>query len=203
MRGNGKHDEGKVPACRPASLGDRKGALCRDDGHGAVRPGNGYRCTMLTQAILRENRDVRPVQYAATVVVLSAICIGVALLMSTDAPGGDADRVQARAIEAQRVHDADLPLLYAQINRQYFSGQLPEYVSVSWSDLVANKDCNSCAGMTDWDTGFPRIRLDPKSVRSEKFLREAMEHEMCHVATVDAATKAHEDFHGPLFQACM
>jgi predicted SprT family Zn-dependent metalloprotease len=57
--------------------------------------------------------------------------------------------------------------------------------------------------MTDWDTGFPRIRLDPKSVRSEKFLREAMEHEMCHVATVDAATKAHEDFHGPLFQACM
>src|SRR5580704_3018279 len=131
MRGNGKHDESKVPACRPASLGDRKGALCRDDGHGAVRPGNGYRCTMLTQAILRENRDVRPVQYAATVVVLSAICIGVALLMSTDAPGGDADRVQARAIEAQRVHDADLPLLYAQINRRYFSGLLPEYVSVS------------------------------------------------------------------------
>jgi hypothetical protein len=151
---------------------------------------------------LRENRNVRPAQYAATLMVLSAIYIGVALLMPTGAPGG-ADAAEARAIEAQQVRDADLPLLYSQINRQYFSSQLPEYVSVSWSDLVADKDCNACAGMTDWDTGFPRIRLDPKSIRSEKFLREAMEHEMCHVATVDDATKAHEDFHGPLFQSCM
>jgi hypothetical protein len=158
---------------------------------------------MLAQAILRENRNVRPAQYAATAIALSAICISMALLMPTGAPGDGADLAEARANEAQQVHDADLPLLYSQINRQYFSGQLPEYVSVSWSDLVANKDCNACAGMTDWDTGFPRIRLDPKSVRSEKFLREAMEHEMCHVATVDDATKAHEDFHGPLFQACM
>jgi hypothetical protein len=158
---------------------------------------------MLKRAIFRENCEVRPAQYVATVVVLTAICISVGLLMPTGAPGGDADRAEARANEAQLVHDADLPLLYAQLNRQYFSGQLPKYVSVSWSELVANKDCNACAGMTDWDTGFPRIRLDPKSVHTEKFLREAMEHEMCHVATVDAATKAQQDFHGPLFQACM
>jgi hypothetical protein len=158
---------------------------------------------MLKRAIFRENCEVRPAQYVATVVVLTAICIGVAVLMPTGAPGGDADRAEERAIEAQQVHDADLPLLYAQLNRQYFNGQLPEYVSVSWSELVANKDCNTCAGMTDWDTGFPRIRLDPKSVHTEKFLREAMEHEMCHVATVDAAEKIHEDFHGPLFQAYM
>jgi SprT-like family len=90
------------------------------------------------------------------------------------------------------------------MNRQYFSDPLPGDVSVSWAELVANKDCTSCAGMTDWDTGFPRIRLDPKSVGSEKFLREAMEHhETCHVAIVDAATKAHQDFDGPLFQTCM
>ena len=158
---------------------------------------------MLARGILRENCNVRPLQYAATVIALSAVGVGMALLMPTGAPGGDAGRAEARAIEAQQVHDADLPLLYAQLNRQYFSGQLPEYVSVSWSELVANKDCNACAGMTDWDTGFPRIRLDPKSVHTEKFLREAMEHEMCHVATVDAITKVHGDFHGPLFQACM
>ncbi len=115
----------------------------------------------------------------------------------SDGPDGE------KALEAQRVHDTDLPVLYFQLNAQYYGGQLPDYVSVSWSDLVANKDCTSCAGMTDWDTGFPRIRLDPKSVHTEKFLREAMEHEMCHVATVDTATKAHQDFHGPLFQACM
>lgn len=172
-------------------------------GLGAAHLDNGYRRTMLTQPLLRENRNVRSIQYATSVIVLSAISIGVALLLPTHGPGGSADDLQARAIEAQQVHNADLPLLYSQINRQYFSDQLPDYVSVSWADLVANKDCTSCAGMTDWDTGFLRIRLDPTSVRSEKFLREAMEHEMCHVATVDAATKAHQDFHGPLFQACM
>lgn len=94
---------------------------------------------MLTQAILRENRNVRPAQYAATLMVLTAICIGVALLMPTGAPGDGAEPAEARTIEAQQVHDADLPLLYSQINRQYFSGQLPEYVSVSWSDLVATR----------------------------------------------------------------
>ena len=135
--------------------------------------------------------------------VLAAIGVGGALLIFNDDSGGDPGGLQARAIEAQQVHDADLPLVYAALNRQYFGGQLPNYVSVSWADLVANKDCASCAGLTDWDTGFPRIRLDPKSVRTENFLREAMEHEMCHVATADAATTARQDLHGPLFQECM
>jgi hypothetical protein len=57
--------------------------------------------------------------------------------------------------------------------------------------------------MTDGDTGFPRIRLDPNSIRSEMFLHEEMEHEMCRVATVDAATKARQDFHRPPVQACL
>jgi hypothetical protein len=158
---------------------------------------------MLTQPLLRENCDVRSVQNVAAVVMSCAVSIGVGLLLSTYGSTDSSNDSQAREIEAQQVHDADLPLLYAEINREYFSGQLPEYLSVSWSDLVANKDCAACAGLTDWDTGFPRIRLDPKSVRTQKFLREAMEHEMCHVATVDAITKARGDFHGPLFQTCM
>jgi hypothetical protein len=158
---------------------------------------------MWTRRLLRENRKVRPIQYATSVIVMSTISIGVGLLLSTYGSSDSPDDPQAREIEAQQVHDEDLPLLYSQINREYFSGQLPDYVSVSWADLVAHKDCAACAGMTDWDTGFPRIRLDPRSVRSEKFLHEAMEHEMCHVATVDAVTKAHQDSHGPLFQACM
>jgi len=158
---------------------------------------------MWTRQLLRENCNVRSTRSAATGVILSAISIGVGLLLSTYGSSNDQEDRQAREIETQQVHDEDLPLLYSQINRQYFSAQLPDYVSVSWSDLVADKDCASCAGMTDWDTGFPRIRLDPKSVHTEKFLRQAMEHEMCHVATVDAVTKARQDAHGPLFQACM
>jgi hypothetical protein len=128
------------------------------------------------------------------------------LLCHPAAPGDSGDGPsdeQVRAAEVDRVHDIDLPDLYSRLNAQYYGGQLPAHISVSWSPLVADKDCTSCAGMTDWDTGFPRIRLDPAGVRTEKFLREAMKHEMCHVATVDAATKAHQDFHGPLFQACM
>src|ERR1700693_1407939 len=70
-------------------------------GLGDVQLGNGYRRTMLTQSILRENRKVRSAQYAATVIVLSAICIGVALLMPTGAPGGDAARGEAGAIGAR------------------------------------------------------------------------------------------------------
>src|SRR6202041_3356548 len=102
-------------------------------------------------------------------------------------PGEDLDK--QKVLEADRVHDIDLPDLYSQLNAQYYGGQVPAHISVSWSPLVANKDCATCAGMTDWDTGFPRIRLDPAGVRSGSFLREAM--------------KAHQDFHGPLFQACM
>jgi hypothetical protein len=142
-------------------------------------------------------------QYATKLIWVFAICICAAILLSSDGSSGSSDKHQAQPLDAEQVHDIDLPVLYFQMNRQYFSGQLPDDVSVSWAELVANKDCTSCAGMTDWDTGFPRIRLDPNSVRSEEFLREAMEHEMCHVATVDAATKAHRDFHGPLFQTCM
>jgi hypothetical protein len=144
---------------------------------------------------------VRSQKNFIVVIGVTAIYICVALLVWPHRHRGDSDN--QRVLEADRVHDIDLPDLYSQLNAQYYGEQLPAHISVSWSPLVANKDCATCAGMTDWDTGFPRIRLDPTGVRSENFLREAMEHEMCHVATVDAATRAHQDFHGPLFQACM
>jgi hypothetical protein len=132
-------------------------------------------------------------------VIAVFVCAGVFFSVGQQSRTAD----DPRTLEIDRVHDFDLPEMYAQLNTQYYDGQLPAHIVVAWSPLVADKDCDRCAGLTDWDTGFPRIRLDPAGVHSEKFLREAMEHEMCHVATADAIEKVHEDFHGPLFQACM
>jgi len=78
-----------------------------------------------------------------------------------------------------------------------------EQSTVSWADLRSNPDCGKCGAMTDYDSGRPAIRFDNERVRTEKALRRLMQHEMCHVAVIDAATKLRQDSHGPLWQECM
>lgn len=126
--------------------------------------------------------------------------------------GQKMEQAQARARAAERreqelaaenLHHTDLRPLYEEINLASFDGMLPVDVPVSWANLSSNRYCGNCGGMTDWDSGSPAIRLNTATVKTEKGMRELLQHEMCHVAVNDEAIRIGQDAHGPLFQECM
>jgi hypothetical protein len=77
------------------------------------------------------------------------------MLLPSDGP----DHLQAQGIGPRQVHDTDLPWLCSQMNRQYFNGQLPSYVSVCCAALVANKDYASRDGDDGRGHGIPPYSL--------------------------------------------
>jgi hypothetical protein len=140
-----------------------------------------------------------PIKYAVIVICLLAIGIGLKM-------AGMPEKKQEQAAQVpglERLHHTDLRALYDQINADSFGGRLRGDVAIFWANLRTNPICRNCAAMTDYDAGRPRIRFDDEKVESENSLQVLMEHEMCHVATLEKAKKNKQDAHGPLWQGCM
>jgi SprT-like family len=158
---------------------------------------------LLTLASVRKSDVRNPSKHAVTLACLFIILIG-AWVVATVEERREQERVQRdRDFAIKLLHDTDLIALYEQINRVSFGGQLRADVPVSWANLRSDRDCGKCGAMTDYDSGRPAIRIDNERVRTENSLRLLMQHEMCHVAVIDAATKLRQDSHGPLWRECM
>jgi hypothetical protein len=87
----------------------------------------------------------------------------------------------------------DPQMIYRQINRDYFAGQL-EDANVQWQDLTAASD----RGETILSQGTTVILIDPTVNDTESETRKTINHEACHVYLADKSQD-----HGPQFQACM
>jgi predicted SprT family Zn-dependent metalloprotease len=97
----------------------------------------------------------------------------------------------------ERLRQMDLHAVYQQVNRESFSGQLPD-VLVKWSDLPDDY------GVTIfYPDGTAEIEIDRASVTSEKQLLETMRHEACHVQTHADVQETGQDWHGEAFQTCL
>ena len=145
------------------------------------------------------NRTKNPIAVAC----LSIILVGAGVAAMFEERREQEQEQRDREFALKLLHATDLTALYEQINVTSFGGQLRPDVPVSWADLRSNPDCGKCGAMTDYDSGRPAIRFDNERVRTEKGLRRLMQHEMCHVAVIDAATKLRQESHGPLWQECM
>jgi hypothetical protein len=108
-----------------------------------------------------------------------------------------------RDVALEHFHNTDPKLLYDQINHESFGDQLPLDTKVIWADMTSERDCNPCGGTTDWGHGGPEIRINTPLVKTEKDLREIMQHEMCHVAVNQWGIEDERAPHGPAFQECM
>lgn len=95
------------------------------------------------------------------------------------------------AIAREAMRETNLQALYDSINRESFSGSLPD-VQVTWGDLDSD-------GRTTFEHDSIRIEIDRGSVTSAKALREVLSHEACHVAVGADGI----DGHGERFQECM
>ena len=137
--------------------------------------------------------------------LLALICISaLAVVLAENRQNREQEKEQnRREFEVKLLQETYLPYLYNEINRDHFGGQLPTDVPVSWADLRSNPDCGGCGGMTDYDSGRPRIRINTDKVKTEKSLHGLMQHEMCHVAVFEAGAKNENDPHGRQWQACM
>lgn len=101
------------------------------------------------------------------------------------------------AVARERLRHADLREHYQQINRTYFSGELPD-AYVHWSHL------ESAVGKTyTYPDGSIRIALDLGSISSDEDVQETLRHESCHVKTYREVQASAQDPHGKLFEACM
>ena len=136
---------------------------------------------------------------------IAVICLGAIAVMLAENrdQAKEQNRREQREFEIELLQETYFPYLYNKINRDHFGGQLPTDVLVSWADLRSNADCGGCGGITDYDSGRPAIRINTDKVKTEKSLRELMQHEMCHVAVFEAGAKNERDPHGPQWQACM
>jgi hypothetical protein len=86
----------------------------------------------------------------------------------------------------------DPQMIYRQINRDYFAGQL-EDVPVKWDDLTDEY------GETTLDGNKAvSISIDPQHNKTTEAVVETLRHESCHVYTGSAGND-----HGPAFQNCM
>jgi hypothetical protein len=130
-----------------------------------------------------EQSSVRHTLY----IVISVACIGLIFAGANFAIG------------RERTRHTDLHAAYQQINRESFRSELPD-VRVEWADLR-----NEYSVTTPYSDGaFPFvIQINRSSVTSDAQLRHTLTHEMCHVATYDAAEAAGQDANGPLFQSCL
>jgi len=101
------------------------------------------------------------------------------------------------AVARERLRHADLQAQYELINRQYFSGELPN-AYVHWGHLE-----NAVGKTYTYKDGSIRIALDLDSISDEKDVRETLRHETCHVKTYRDVQAASQDPHGTLFEVCM
>jgi len=151
-----------------------------------------------------QNSDVgNPTKNPIAVACLFVVLVGAWVAATSEERRAQEQEQRDRGFALELLHDTDLTALYAEINLDSFGGQLRADVPVSWADLRSNPDCGKCGAMTDYGSGRPAIRFDTERVRTEKDLRRLMQHEMCHVAVIDAATKLRQVSHGPLWQECM
>ena len=97
----------------------------------------------------------------------------------------------------ERLRQTDLHAVFQQVNRDSFSGNLPD-VSVKWSDLP-----NDYGVTIFYPDGTAEIEIDRASVTSEQQLMKTMRHEACHVETHAVAEATGQDWHGETFQGCM
>ena len=101
----------------------------------------------------------------------------------------------AYAAQREQFRRIDLHELYGQINSQSFNGQLPD-VDIKFSDLTAER------GVTRWmEDGSFIIDVDRASNPNERELRDTVQHEACHIATLPNIEPGAD--HGPAFQNCM
>jgi predicted SprT family Zn-dependent metalloprotease len=101
------------------------------------------------------------------------------------------------AVARERLRHGDLRDQYQQINRAYFSGQLPD-AYVHWGHLE-----NAVGQTYIYKDSSIRIALDLGSISSEEDVQETLRHESCHVKTFRDVQAASQDPHGSLFEACM
>ena len=110
------------------------------------------------------------------------------------------------ALRAQYTHDnGRLQQDYADYNQAFFNNTLPKNVPVTWSDIPRTKDGRYVMGNTHEDvvSGTFLIRIDTKSNITMVTADTTLLHEMCHVKTYDRVVELGQDFHGPLFKACL
>jgi maltodextrin utilization protein YvdJ len=101
------------------------------------------------------------------------------------------------ALGRERLRYADLHAQYQQLNHDYFADEL-EDAQVEWGHL------NDALAMTYvGDAGGTRIVLDVDSNTSDSDVLESLQHESCHVQTLQLVQSTQQDSHGPLFQKCM
>jgi predicted SprT family Zn-dependent metalloprotease len=121
-------------------------------------------------------------------IAISLACLAAILACS--------DRASA---EWRRLNNADLHALYQQINQKYFRGRLRD-VPVVWGNLATH----SAMGETQFSQDHIRIEVDPKWNRTQDHLIAVLEHEACHVYSVQSGMRlSKEQSHGPSFQSCM
>jgi SprT-like family len=102
------------------------------------------------------------------------------------------------AIGRERLHDTDPHMVYRQINRESFVGELLD-VTVQWGDAG---DGNY--GLTKfYDDGSADIWVDSRTIGSERQLRHTIEHESCHICSQAIIEETHQDPHGEAFRTCM
>ena len=126
--------------------------------------------------------------------LVSLGCLEVALGRVSHAAG-----VRGLYLPNPEIKEADLQGFYREINRESFSGALPE-VPVRWGDLTEA----DAYGITHFERGVPyAMELDRKTVLSRSFALDVIRHESCHIATNGEAKRRKEDAHGATFVACM
>ena len=93
----------------------------------------------------------------------------------------------------ERLRKTDLEVWYQEDNARYFGGEL-ERVRVRWGDLRAE----GYLGVTQGNSLGVEIVLDRSELRTEPDARRVLNHEECHLFSLDEVP-----MHGPLFQECM
>jgi predicted SprT family Zn-dependent metalloprotease len=105
----------------------------------------------------------------------------------------------AFADDRQASADQELQPAFEQINQTYFGGELKN-VEVRWANLKKE----DARGVTRFcDKGSFLIELDRKTNPSSRLTLEALDHEVCHVATHFPGASEAFDEHGPAFRDCM
>jgi hypothetical protein len=88
---------------------------------------------------------------------------------------------------------------YADVNQQYFLGQLPADTHIQFVDYLTDDHGDPLMGWTLCIAGHCTIKLDKKQNPNERVAEFTLYHEMCHIKTYREVL----DIHGPAFQNCM
>jgi SprT-like family len=88
---------------------------------------------------------------------------------------------------------------YADVNEQYFLGQLPAEIHIQFVDYLTNDQGVPLMGWTLCIADHCTIKLDKKQNPNERVAEFTLYHEMCHIDTLGKDL----DIHGPKFQSCM